>query len=160
MMALAACSGLQVETEFDPQADFSGLETYAWAERGKRGGEARAPVDRYIKTVVDRELAAKGYQKASSDPDFLVGYFAVSQAQMAVTNLYDYWGYGGGYTRTQDVSHYQQGALIVGVIDPATTQLLWTGLARDAVDDPSFENISKLLDKAIPTMFEEFPPEE
>jgi hypothetical protein len=49
-----------------------------------------------------------------------------------------------------------QGTLYVGVIDPATNDLLWRGSATSVVDDES--GSAKRIDEAVKALFADFPP--
>ena len=69
---LMGCGGgLQVDTDYDPQADFASMETYAWAQRTPAGDDDprvyNAIVARRLKAGVDNALQAKGFREVSSD---------------------------------------------------------------------------------------------
>jgi hypothetical protein len=76
---------MKVNSEFDPEASFDGLTTYAWVERAadqERRSRVAPIAVRQIETSVDRELAAKGYQKVESEPDFLIGFITAADDRM------------------------------------------------------------------------------
>jgi hypothetical protein len=158
----AACSTMEVNSEYRPEASFSGLETYAWMPRGEdqgRRGRRVAPLAvRQVVTSVDRELAAKGYRKVDSDPDFLVDFVIASQDRVGETVVItdERIGYVSGRT---DVYIEREGALILMINEPGTERYLWRGWATDVVDDPDIDRIVKKVDEAVAKILALFPPE-
>lgn len=154
----AACSTMQVNSEYPPEASFSGLETYAWRMRGEEQGRRRiAPVAvRQLVTSVDRELAAKGYSKVDSDPDFLVDFVVASQDRVGenVVITDQRIGYVSGRS---EVFIEREGALILLITEPGSDRLLWRGWATDVVD-PDIEKIVKKVDEAAVKILALFPP--
>src|SRR5512138_742077 len=99
--ALAGCSSLKVNTEYDPTAPYPSYKTYAWlaAQPGpEQAPPIRNPVVRaQVQGAVDRELKAKGFTLTTpeANPDLLVTVHGWSQDRIQVNN-YGY-GYGGAY---------------------------------------------------------------
>jgi hypothetical protein len=149
LLLLGACaSSIDVKTSGDPDADFSGLETYAWGDRPllDPGFDAEF-VDGIVRGTVDRELAARGFRLVSTgDPDFVVSYSAVLQRKVTRADEEDA-ATAGYYEREQrdrlritekseeqvDVHEYTEGRLILDMVDPGTHTLLWRGKASDEV---------------------------
>lgn len=160
MLALggAACSTMQVNSEYPPEASFSGLETYAWRMRVEEQGRRRiAPVAvRQLVTSVDRELAAKGYSKVESDPDFLVDFVVASQDRVGenVVITDQRIGYVSGRS---EVFIEREGALILLLTEPGSDRVLWRGWATDVVD-PDIEKVVKKVDEAAVKILALFPP--
>lgn len=181
LTALAGCSTMEVNTDYDPQADFSNLKTFAWIdEPQKPTGDPRIDDNPFLESrvhaAVDRELAAKGFVPATSgNPDFLVAYHVSLNEKRSVQHLNDYYGYGAGWGYTYAgvrrpayysspssstyVYTYDEGTLILDIVKPEGRQLIWRGAARDEVrfsDKPSEEG-SK-LNEAVQRMLKDFPP--
>ena len=179
--ALVGCSTMEVNTDYDPQADFSNLKTFAWiGEPQKPTGDPRIDDNPFLEsrvhTAVERELAAKGFVPATSgSPDFLVAYHVSLNEKRSVQHLNDYYGYGAGWGYTYAgvrrpayyaspssstyVYTYDEGTLILDIVKPEGRQLIWRGAARDEVrfsDKPSEEG-SK-LNEAVQRMLKDFPP--
>ena len=178
--ALFACSTLEIRTDHDPEADFSGLQTWGWL-RGKGGliddpRISSALLEERIRRGIEQELAARGFeQRGSGTPDFLVGYHAAVEDKLDVQSINDYYAYGGGWgnrywygrsvaapprpsTHTL-VTEYQMGTIIVDVADPETRELMWRGYAEAEVDpkaDPAQRE--KNVREAIRRILERFPP--
>jgi hypothetical protein len=76
---LAGCASVKVSFDHDPNANFSGLETYAGVSSTQpKTGDARLDGDilnSKIRQAVENQLRLKGYQKATDgSPDFLIAY--------------------------------------------------------------------------------------
>lgn len=176
---LAACSTLEVTTDYDPSAVFAGLKRYAWLpEPQKKTGDPRIDdntlLEQRIREAVDDALAAKGYVLSDADPDFLVGYHVSLDKRQSVQVLNDYYGYGPGwgwrygsayrpmgYAGPPDayVYEYEEGTIILDVVSPANRELMWRGSARDEVQFESTpEQSAAKIREAVQAMLERFPP--
>jgi hypothetical protein len=159
VLGAVACSTMKISSEYPPEASFSELETYAWRVRSEDQGRRRiAPVAvRQLVTSVDRELAAKGYRKVDSDPDFLVDFVVASQDRVGETVVItdERIGYVSGRS---EVYVEREGALILMVSEPGSERMLWRGWATDVVD-PDIEKIVKKVDEAATKILTLFPPE-
>ncbi len=87
-MAAAGCATTRVHTDYDPQASFSNLRTYAWMDSAAvrdRLAEANPFLERRIKRAVDRALVEQGFRRASGDrADFLVTALVVEEDRRRV----------------------------------------------------------------------------
>lgn len=165
---MGCSSSISINHDFDRDADFASYKTFDWIEAPTAVmGSARAAqqrnslLDKRVKTAVERELSAKGFQKESDNPDLLLVYHTGVQDKVEVTDWgyrysYDYWGYGG---RDISVYNYQQGTLIVDLIEAKTMELVWRGSATKALEtNPTPEQVEKTLNEAIARMFQRYPP--
>jgi hypothetical protein len=137
-LALAGCSSIRIDTDYDPQADFSALRSYAWlAETQPPTGDPRidnALVDARIRDAIDAQLAERGLEKVdASRADFLVAYHVVVERRLDVQTLYRSYGRagwgGGGYSDTV-VRDYEEGMLLIDFLRSETGDLLWRGSAQ------------------------------
>ena len=174
LIVLAGCSSLSVVTDFDPSQDFSGYKTYRWAtakELNPKDVLAQAPIiKKRVITGVDKVLKAKGYVLAAdnAEPDFVVMAHAGTKEKMQIYNTghgygryggwYDpWWGPYGGSTH---VSYYEEGSLVIDIVDWEQKELSWrgvgTGVVKDAPSDKdeAQENINEIVAKILA----DFPP--
>ena len=168
--ALGGCSTMTVTSDTDPSASFTGFRTYEWmTETPTKTGDPRIDGNSIlasrIRSSVERQLAAKGYEKRSSGtPDFLVGYHASLEKKTSVEMLNDYYrydrGWGWRYRGPQTyVYEYDEGTLVLDIVDPKTRKLLWRGSATDVVDPTaSGEARQKKINEAVTQILEKFPP--
>ena len=176
---LTGCSTMEVSFDSDPKADFTGLKTYAWLkEPQKPTGDPRIDgntiLENRIHAAVDAELAARGFRKVTSDPDFLVAYHVSLDKRRSVQTLNNYYGYGPGWgygygsayrpgywagAPETYVYEYEEGTLILDVVNPENKELMWRGSAQDEVHFKSSpEKEEKQLKEAVQRMLEKFPP--
>lgn len=148
---VSACSSLRVASDWDHAYDFSPLQTYSWART--KESDAEGPLvflDRRIRRAVDDELAARGYRPVESGGDFLVLYTAKVRDRVDITQ------WGGRWWGNTTVDRYQQGTLMLGVVDRTRDEIVWTGWAEGIVseDSPSEEKIRD----AVAKILKDFPP--
>ena len=169
LAALAGCSSIEVNYDYDTTVDFSKYKTYAWM-----GGQGNMPedpsspmmssglLDQRIRSSVEWEMAERS-MKESDDPDLLVIYHLGTQDKLQVTDWgyrYSdyYWGYGG---RQVDVYQYTQGTLIIDVVEADTKNLVWRGMGQGVVDNTQRtpEQIQERIDGVVNKIMASFPPE-
>ena len=156
------CSTIRVETDFDPDADFERLKTYKWIEHTKKT-DSRMMKDPLIRghviKAVENEMDAKGYFKAvNENPDFLIAFYAGSREKVDVTHHHYRYGRWGRF-RGRDISvrKYQEGTLIVDIIDARTKQLAWRSWARSTLHGR--ENVAEDIQASVKKMLHRYPPE-
>ena len=190
LIAGCQSSPVDVFSDYDPAADFASLKTYGWynepvIESGKPFKHANDIVDQRIRINIDANLAGKGFTQTGADSaDFQINYGVTKEKQMDVRNYHTYGGYApgfnyyGGYgygrygrhagvglayntgvTETQ-VTYYEQGTLIVDVINPASDTLVWRGIAKGRIQDKlSAEERDTQIAEIINGIMETFPPQ-
>lgn len=151
---LAGCSGIGVERDYDRTYDFSRVKTWAWAPDGRSAAETDLVRER-IEGAVERELAAKAYEKVGADEaDVWIRTFAAAERQVKAEPFYGLGYYG------QDLRVFDEGTLVVDVVSPRERRLLWRGTARGAIDrDATPEERDERVAEAVGKILEAFPPE-
>ena len=149
------CSSISVNQDYNTSFDFSTWKNYGFLPIPESAGIDQLTADK-ISNAIKRELNAKGY-KDSEPADFGV---ALHFGQKTVTDVqsygYGWWGYGGGV----DVSQYEQGTLIIDLIDMKTNKLEWRGTAQGALaDNPNVQERTANVDSAVSQMLAPFPPD-
>ena len=165
-----------MSTDYDQNVDFANLVTYDWlpSESDYSGAQGDSPLmTERIVSAVDQQLNLQGYNKALP-ADFFVN-FGITTAQRTDIRSYDnYGGYGpgwgwgmnygysgmaGGYTETY-VDYYQQGTLIIDVIDPESMQLIWRGVGTKRLpDSTNAAERDKLVAEIVKSILAKFPPQ-
>jgi hypothetical protein len=165
-MALAGCSTLKVNTEYELSAPFASYKTYAWLKNGPGPEEAPAirnpMVQAQVVAAVDRELAAKGIVLAKPDatPDFFVSVHGWAASRIEVTN-YGY-AYGGAYAYgpypyrggavvmpATEVHNYTDGTLLVDFVDAKAMKLVWRGTATETFTKADLNAVKRTVDEAV-----------
>jgi hypothetical protein len=173
-----ACESVRVRTDYDAAIDFAPLQTYAWLDPPLReasrdeGGQSGDPftqntlIDKRVRDEVEAWLAGHGYRPAAEgeEPDFLVRYELVSRevtrdSPVFVTGGFGRYGYGyggGSGIGYSGSTTYQEGTLILDVIDPATQQIAWRGWGTSQARDPQMS--PERLHKTVAAILVRFPP--
>jgi hypothetical protein len=176
---VAGSSSIETSYDYDPTANFAGLKSYEWLkEPQKLTGDPRIDgntiLANRIYEAVDTELAARGFRKISGDPDFLVAYHVSLDKRRSVQTLNSYYGYGPGWGYGYGASYrpgywagapetyvyeYEEGTLILDIVNPENKELIWRGSAQDEVHFKSTpEKDQTQLDEAVHKILEKFPP--
>ncbi|MCI0693727.1 DUF4136 domain-containing protein [candidate division KSB1 bacterium] len=167
MALVTGCSSVNIKHDYDNEANFAALKTYAWmAAPTNATGSVQAALqrnslmDKRIKESTDRQLAAKGYTTDANNPDFLVMYHVGAENKINVTDWgYGYGRYGRWYGGGVEVNQYKEGTLILDVIEAKSKQLVWRGFAAATLDpNASMETRKKRLDDVMTKILAEFPP--
>jgi hypothetical protein len=163
---VAACSSINVVTDFDQTKDFSEYKTYRWAKaKEENPGDVLSKnslLRKRFKSAVDKVLSAKGFQKLDEgDPDIVVFIHAGVQPRMNVYHhgpywYHPWWGPYGGYS---SVSYYEQGTLVIDIVDNSEKELSWRGLGSGTVkrfSDP--KALQEEIDFTVGKILADFPP--
>ena len=169
---VTACGGgAEFSSDWDPGADMSGYRTYTWARRTDAGREnARvynAVTETRVKSAVNKALEAKGYERvvAAANPDFLVAWHGAIDGRVAYTTVNSYYGYGwgwyGGYgTSSTRAQGWEEGTLVVDIVDTRLNQLVWRGTASGELEqDMTGDERQFRLDEGASRLLGTFPPE-
>lgn len=168
-VSLVGCSTFRVSTDYDPQTDFQQLQGYSWLATVRQPGDDprlhNSLVDARVRAAVDRELAAKGYSKAGgSSGNFVVTYYLGLQDKIDVRTIHTGYGYGygswyHGTGRETMVDQYEEGTLLLDILDAEGGDLLWRGSASARVSESSSpEEREKRIQDAVAAILAEFPP--
>ena len=171
-LALSACASLRTHSDYDPQADFSTYQTFAWAseqervQSQERGDRYISPLDvQRIERAIESELATKGYRQLqdTDQADFLVA-FTVGARDKIDVNRYPvtYRGRWVGHWPYQlesvEVHSYTEGMLAIDIYDRQSARPTWHGVARKRVTGSDAEESGPLIREAVSAILNEFPP--
>lgn len=171
-LALApSCSGLAVETDYDPEVDFSARTRYAWLDAEAPQMAELVQGDLLVQRVVaaaDPVLAAAGMQL--TDPDEAALWLRTS---VVTRDRIEAWstsygaGYGYGhpwwsgvpvYTDTT-LAIYPETLLILDFVLPEEERLVWRGIGEldtHRADTP--EERAARVAETVSAILAEFPP--
>jgi len=122
---------------------------------------------REVRHDIERELQQRGYSHVrDSASDLTVAYYIGSKNHLEVTDYnygYPFWGWRGwrwgagwGAWPDRQVTEYQEGTVIIDVLDGAGKKLLWRGVGKSEVpDDP--QDYSKALNHSVSAILREYP---
>jgi hypothetical protein len=175
-LALSACIGaallssacrhnIEVRTVASPGVSFAGRTTFRILSPQYQGTTPLAANDPMVENSITyqalrdeirRAFEAKGYQYSPQGASLDVAFYATTRPVVDFRT----WDYGytwRGFPLTQtEVVQYEQGTVVIDVIDPATHQLLWRGQGAAPVDRDPNKYIDTLR-KAVDAVVDKFP---
>jgi hypothetical protein len=163
------CESIQVTTDFTRNFRFSSVETYAWLPDppGHAGDPVlhNALIAERVRGAVDRELRAMGYREAPvAEANVHVAYYVGLESRVSWQMISRSYHYSGGgrldrHTTQTALREFDQGTLLIDVLDPALRRLVWRGTAQARVrasTDP--ETRRERIDAAVAKILALFPP--
>ena len=159
---LVACSSMTVQHDFDRQADFSSYRTYAFLPEPSRAPSdplvAGPLIRKRVHAAFDRHAPVRGLTPAEfGAQDLNVAIYVDVKERVDVTSYgYDYrWERGG--MGSVDVYRYQEGTLILDLVDARSGELVWRGWAVAEVSrDP--QGSEQRIDEAVGKILANWPP--
>ena len=162
--AFFGCSSITVNADYRESTDFSKLKTFSWMLKTPEGdidlGGINLLARERIQDAIAAELANKGYiEVISGDSDFYVTYFVRTEERLQVQPMQGpfirpYWGMGYA-----EVYQYEEGTLIIDLLDGKKQHVIWRGVAKGAADwQESHEEKTKLINEAVQKVLAQFPP--
>jgi hypothetical protein len=162
-LLLGCASSVNVSTDFDRTADFTGFETYAWPERptgqDQRGTQVKPESEAQLISAVERELGEKGYRKSTASPDFLVTFMVTTEERQDSEKVYTDHNLGYAFSTTQTRT-FTDGTLFLIVAQPADQMVIWQGAAKETFQNPSQQTINDAIDRLVKGILKKFPPEQ
>jgi len=162
--ATAGCISMSVSSHLQPGVNFAPYRTWEWGPADNLPtGDPRLDNNTIFKDhlegAVEKALATRGFARAETGttPDLFVHYHASINQRIQVDEP------EGNCTVEckPGVVEYDQGTLVIDVMDARTDSLLWRGWAQDSVqgvidNQPLME---RKIDEAITRMMARFPAE-
>jgi hypothetical protein len=168
------CSGIEVSHDFNQSKEFAGLKTYEWKSKvPKKTDDIRLNntlLHARIREAVEHVLSQKGFQKVSQDePDFHIGYDYSIRAKVESDTARTGVGFGMGIfgrhggigiSSGNDVREYDEGMLVIDVMDPKTGDLMWRGIGtRPVYQHPKPEKTTQVVNETVEKILAQFPPQ-
>ena len=159
-LGLASCSPFQVKSDYAETANFNMYKTYKLRIDDLKLNDIDK--DRVLNEV-SKQLQMKGLQ-SSDNPDLIVNVKANHKKVKDVQSArpYGMYGWGGpfgwgvGMSRTW-TSNYNQGALVLDMIDTKSQKLVWQGIGSGiSVDSPQAKQ--KQIPEIVAEIMANYPP--
>ncbi len=177
LIALTACSTLNVSTDLDTAYDFSKLRSYAWLDSSSPvSTDTRINNDLIVSRVrsaVEKNLEERGLVKTdNASADMLVSWFGAIDTKLQVESIdhfYSPYGYGplhresrwaGGVAgmRTTTAREYEVGTLVIDVLDPVQHKLIWRSTGQDRIGkNKKPEEVTRGINEAVRAIMKDFP---
>jgi hypothetical protein len=160
-----SCSSVSVKHDYDPGIDFSTYKTYRFYDKAIKGDalSKNQLLKKRVLSSLDKVLTEKGFIQTDDNVDFIVVAQAGIKDRMQITHWGGYGWYrpGWGTYGHTDVSYYEEGNLVINVVDTKKKELAWRGVATGTLKDYSDkEEMQKNLDNIVAKILQDFPPTE
>ena len=162
LVFVTSCTPFQVRTDYAETANFNAYKTYKLRIDDLKLNDLDK--DRVLNEV-SKQLQAKGLS-VGDNPDLIVNVKANHKKITDVQNNRPYggmYGWGGSYgwgvgmSRTW-TNNYNQGALILDLIDAKTQKLVWQGMGSGiSVDSPKQKQ--KQIPEIVAEIMANYPPQ-
>ena len=153
---LTGCNAISVNYDYDPEADFTKLNTYSWLAVSQEL-QINELIIKRVKNAVNRQLHNKGFKILQDKPDFLIAMRIGKESKREVVD----WGYSSRnwHGSRVDVYEYEEGTLILDFVDAGRNELIWQGSARAVVEpDITPQKRDKRINEAVAKILKNFPP--
>jgi len=160
-LGVAACSTLELNTDYNPGTDFSGYRTFSFKEGAKPANPVGA---RSVEYAVTLALEGKGLKNVETDGDLLIyGHFVRDekiQVESYGYGTYGWYGYGwGGGVTTTTVRRIPVGTILIDLVDSKKKELVWRGIVKDEISTQLYpEEREKKAIGIAKELFAGFPP--
>jgi hypothetical protein len=161
---LIGCSPqIAVFSDHDPDYDLGNYTTFDWGQKVKIE-EGRNPLyynemnDKRIKAAVLEEMTMRGYQLTSDNSDLVLHYHIIIDDQSVVMpEPYGYY-YSPYWTNMQtNVFSYQQGTLILDLMERKSQNLIWRGWAVTDIGQIKPDQVNEIIITTITKIFKKYP---
>ena len=164
--AAAACATMNVSSHVDPALDATRYRTFDW------GPADPLPVpdprldkspfyQDHVQGAIEKQFQLKGYARADAgnQADLLVHFHAVIDRRIDVNRIDQEHGYCPDANCQPTVVEYEEGTLVLDVVDARTNRVIWRGWAQDTVEGKidNEDRLARQVDEAVRRMLARFP---
>ena len=158
-IAFAGCAVMTVSSHIERNVNFAEYVTYDWGPPDNLPvGDPRLdnnPFFRdYVQGAIEKKLEVKGYVRAvTGEPDLLVHYHASVNQKLDVYDVDYRYGYCYGDCEAR-VTDYEEGTLVVDVVDRKTSKVVWRGWAQNTMNGviDNQDRLEKQVDEGVTKM--------
>jgi hypothetical protein len=160
-------SSVRVQFDYIEDHDFKQYKTFDFISQPADLQVHDKPVRR-VKNAVIKQLESNGFEMRFTQPDFLIAIQTSVNSKVDIIG----WGYSyapydvyhGGYgywgVPSMNMYRYEEGTLVIDIIDPRTMTLIWRGVAQRALPQKSdADRIQQIVDEAVRRVLYYWPPD-
>lgn len=156
---LSGCATMNVSSHIERGIDFTQYRTYDWGPPDNLPvGDPRLDNNPfftdYLQGAVEKRLAGKGYERATTGAaDLLIHYHASVNQRLDVYRTDQQYGYCYGDCEPQVVD-FEQGTLVIDLVDAGTKKVVWRGWAQDTMTGviDNQDRLQKQVDEGVTKM--------
>lgn len=133
----SACATMRVSSYLERGADVRKYHTYSWGPADTWStGDPRLDNNRFfderVRAQVEKQLAKRGFEKATSSPELLVHYHANVAQEIDARQIDSSMSYCAQADCRPFV--YDKGTLFVDLVEPRTNRVIWRGWAEGSIE--------------------------
>jgi hypothetical protein len=166
---------MQVSQDWNPEVDFASYDTFALLEEETPRPESQAFFAARVERALETVMEEKGLRLTDSNPDLLISWDAATEGQMSVST-YGTSYYGGGYrgrygrgrygwgggvgygTTTTRVNQWDEGTLVIEIIDPEIEELVYTASGQaELTENQSPEQRTERINQGVARILRQYP---
>ena len=160
-----------VRADRDRRADFASIEAWSWrdaAEKRRGGRLALFPLAaQTIEESLTQQLTANGFRfTAAADAQVLVAYGVEMETKELISRNTSasfadpFYGTNsdGGFQRDMRLQSYQQGSVVIELVDKESGATVYKGWLTSVVDPKKATEENSQIKDGMKRLFETFPP--
>jgi hypothetical protein len=155
---VTGCSAPDIQTDYNRNIDFTRYTTFGFPNHLKQSevkpGDSPVVIKQIRDAIVDA-LRQRGFSFTESNPDILVAYTTEHYEHIRIQPAFDEKWMGFWQSEVTSES-WQEGKLIVDIIDRESGSVVWRGWTEKRIDDP--REINEKIKTVIQHLFADFPP--
>jgi hypothetical protein len=139
LAVFGGCANITTGADYPAGLLLTSQQTFGWGvDDALPVGDPRLDnnpfFDSRVRAAVELELAARGLRRAEAAPDLLVHYHASVRQRVDVVRADEARGYSNPDLRLSErVIEFEEGTLIVDMVDAKTRAVIWRGWAQTDV---------------------------
>jgi hypothetical protein len=160
---VASCSSVKIVTDFDQEADFTRYKTYAWSQVSDPANMDYPQYDNSLnrnrwKEAIDAALKRQGYVLGEGNVDLEVDFhLQFKHNAVPYHDHQDIEGQSSYQYRPTAVYQYDQGTMIIHLVDLERKRIVWQGYSTRVLDIGLLEDADASIQKAVSKIFKKFP---
>ncbi len=164
LAVLTGCAAMNVSSHIERGTDFTDYVSYDWGPPDNLPvGDPRLDnnpfFNDYLQGAVEKKMAAKGFDRLTDGgADLLIHYHASVNQRLDVYRADQQYGYCYGNCEPQVVD-FEQGTLVIDVVDARTKKVVWRGWAQDTMTGviDNQDRLQKQVDEGVTKMMQLLP---
>ncbi len=154
LFVLSGCTtNYWVISDYEREVDFNMYKTYEVYNHANGFPKGANPINKQrIERAIKKEMIELGYE-ASEEPDLLVSWYVTVEDKRVMDvyrDFYHRWAY-----YAVNVYEYQEGTLVIDMIDRKKNEVVWHGKTSERVYE-GMPNVDKKIKKAVQSMLEKY----
>lgn len=161
-IAVAGCSRMWTVVEIDYLDRSKALRTFDWAiEDPPTTGDERLrdpELRKLVLAALTKEFAERNISQTSNGPDFLVNFHLAVTERLTASSARPKYRYNPSYAPETYMRTFEEGSLILDIINPNNKRLLWRGVVQTEIEaKPEPEVRAQRIRTAVRTLMRRFP---